>query len=240
MNIILFEGEKIPDNLPLRNEKAQHILKILRLKEGDTFLCGLVNGPSGYGRIKKIDTQGITLSWEKAAERKALYPVTLLVGYTRPVSSKRILRETVSLGVERIIFCATDTGEKSYRGSSLWKKGGYRKYLIDGAQQAGETAIPEIHFYSNVKAVLEAIPPEEKSDFLVLDNIQPTESLSCWVSDNDSAFLAIGSERGWSNSERDLFRQRGFTALSLGNRILRTETACSAGCAVLLSRMGYL
>ncbi len=230
----------MPDSIPIKDPRAVHILRILKLKEGDDFRCGLVNGPSGVCSITAVDGDGISFRWRKTAERKSLYPLTLIAGYTRPVSSKRILREAASLGVERIIFAGTDTGEKSYRLSNLWKTGEYRRYLVDGAQQAGETAIPEILFFTDIKRVLEAIPPETEADFLFLDNKYPVKALSSYTPEYSGVFLAIGSERGWSDRERRLFEESGFISMSLGSRILRTETACSAGTAVALSRMGCL
>jgi RsmE family RNA methyltransferase len=52
--------------------------------------------------------------------------------------------------------------------------------------------------------------------------------------------LAVGPERGWSARERQFLMDSGFRSYSLGKRVLRTETACSAGTAVLLGRMGLI
>jgi RsmE family RNA methyltransferase len=52
--------------------------------------------------------------------------------------------------------------------------------------------------------------------------------------------LAIGSERGWSERERDLFEAAGFLRLSLGSRALRTETACVAAAILALEKIGEL
>ncbi len=240
MNIILFSGGTVPRELPLGDERARHIVKVLKLGEGDTFKCGLVNGPSGICRIEAVTREALLLSWEEREKMKQLYPVTLLVGYTRPVSSKRILREAVSLGAERIYVTGTDTGEKSYRISNLWKTGTYKRYLTDGAQQAGATAVPEIRFFPSVAAALDILPPEEEQNRLLMDHIHPSARLSAWTPAAPSTVLAVGSERGWSAGERVRFEAAGFLPVSLGNRILRTETAVSAGLAVLLSRMGYL
>ncbi len=244
MNIILFDTDTISGQIPVKGEAGQHILKVLRLKEGDTFRCGLVNGPSGTGRITKIDGNAVSFSFEQLRERELLYPLTLLAGYTRPISSKRILREAASLGVERIIFTGTDTGERSYRLSTLWKSGEYRKYLLSGAQQAGETSLPDVLFFPDVKHTLQAVTAESFSSFLLLDNSAPRGRLSRYPAPENGKegrwALAVGSERGWSDRERKLFTDYGFVPLRLGQRILRTETACSAGIAVALSRMGYL
>ena len=56
--------------------------------------------------------------------------------------------------------------------------------------------------------------------------------------DADEAVLAVGPERGWSDRERAVLLERGFTPLRLGERILRTETACAAGAALLLQQLG--
>jgi RsmE family RNA methyltransferase len=55
-----------------------------------------------------------------------------------------------------------------------------------------------------------------------------------------AAVLAIGSERGWSDRERDLFAVSGFARLSLGTRALRTETACIAATVLAIAKMGCM
>lgn len=242
MNIILFEDDNIPGKISIKDNRAKHILKILKLKPGDVFYCGLVNGPSGKGSITSIDPEWIHFSWEKAADPVALYPLTLLIGYTRPISSKRILREAASLGVEKIIFTGTDTGEKSYRDSNLWK-GEYRGFLMAGAEQAASTGIPVVEFYKDLQTFIRKNPYQKSSyalERIVLDNVEPNVKLAEYNPGDNNCLLAIGSERGWSERERNIFRINRFIFASLGNRVLRTETASTAGIAMLLAKMGLI
>ena len=51
---------------------------------------------------------------------------------------------------------------------------------------------------------------------------------------------AIGSERGWTEAERDLLEQNGFSLCSMGTRILRTETAATVAASIILDSMGFL
>ncbi|MDA3940996.1 MAG: RsmE family RNA methyltransferase [Spirochaetia bacterium] len=236
MNIILFEDANIPKKISIKDERAKHILKILKLRPGEEFTCGLVNGPSGKGSITSIDLEWIHFSWIKTVDYVPLYPLTLLMGYTRPISSKRILREAASLGVERIIFTGTDTGEKSYRDSNLWK-GEYRGFLMDGAQQAASTGLPNVEFYRDLQTFLRENFSGQR---IVLDNIEPEIKLSQFNPGEHNSLLAIGSERGWSDRERNIFRREGFVFASLGCRTLRTETASTAGITLLLARMGLI
>ncbi len=237
MNIILFKD--IPKKISIKDKRGQHIIKILKLKTGDEFNCGLVNGPSGIGSITSIDQDWIHFTWEKTVDSVPLYPLTLLIGYTRPISSKRILREAASLGVERIVFVGTDTGEKSYRDSNLWK-GEYRGFLMDGAQQAASTGLPEVEFYRDLQSFFRESGNYSDTDMIVLDNIEPAVKLSKYTPVGSSCLIAIGSERGWSERERKLFRRNDFTFASLGSRVLRTETASTAGITLLLARMGLI
>lgn len=240
MNIILFEDKNIPEKISIKDERAKHILKILKLKTGDEFNCGLVNGPSGKGLILLIDNEWIHFSWKKTADPLPLYPLTLLIGYTRPISSKRILREAASLGVEKIIFTGTDTGEKSYRDSNLWKVE-YHRYLMAGAEQSASTGLPKVEFFRNLdKFFIEDFDQNAGAEGIVLDNIEQGVKLSLYEPKGSNCFLAIGSERGWSMRERKLFKKYGFVFACLGERVLRTETASTAGITLLLARMGLI
>ena len=54
----------------------------------------------------------------------------------------------------------------------------------------------------------------------------------------NEAVLAVGPERGWSHRERGILAEHGFTPVRLGERILRTETACAAGASLMLLQLG--
>lgn len=239
MNMILFES--LPENrlIPASDERARHILEVLKLQKGDTFRMGVINQSEGDATITGISEEGIIFSYEPKSV-PTMHPVTLLCAQVRPICMKRILREAVSLGVKRIILCGSDTGEKSYLSSNLYKTGEYKEYLLDGAMQACHAGMSEIFFANTadgaIKMVKEHCPD---SDLIVLDNVVGSVPLST-AEIGPEAVIAIGPERGWSDRERRLFSEAGFRPMLLGSRVLRTETACSAGVAVLLSRMGLL
>lgn len=240
MNIILFD--KLPQGnvIPASDERAKHITSVLKLVPGDRFRMGIVNESEGEATVNAIGEEGVCFSYT-AQTVPTLYPVTLLCAQVRPICMKRILREAVSLGVQRIILCGSDTGEKSYRSSKLFRDGEYLDKLMDGAMQSAHAGLPEVLFSDNVsiavRTVRELCPRD--TDLILLDNVVGAESLS-GAKVGSSAVLAIGPERGWSDRERRLFRDMGYRPMLLGSRVLRTETACSAGLAVLLSRMGLL
>lgn len=244
MNIILFE--EVPQFIPLSDPRGRHLKKVLKAEAGDCLKAGLVNGPRGELCIEAVEDESYRVSWRESGPAVGLYPLTLLVGFVRPISVKRILREAASLGVGRLIFAVTDTGERSYRAANLWKSGEYREYLINGVQTAGATVLPAVELCGGLGEALAAAEsaPGAAAARLVLDNVGSGRSLSqidlAGPASPRPVVLAVGSERGWSERERRLFREAGFESVSLGSRVLRTETACSAGAALVLARMGFV
>lgn len=253
MNIILFEA--IPEFIYFTDPVGRHLKKVLKAEAGDCLKAGLVNGPRGDLCIDAVEADGYRVSWRESGPAVGLYPLTLIVGFVRPISVKRILREAASLGVGRLIFTVTDTGERSYRAANLWKSGEYREYLINGLQTAGGTVLPAVELCGGLGEALAAAESApgaasgaaaayDSPARLVLDNVGSGRPLSqvdlAGPASPRPAVLAVGSERGWSERERRLFREAGFEPVSLGSRVLRTETACSAGAALALARMGFV
>ncbi|MDY0287548.1 MAG: RsmE family RNA methyltransferase [Sphaerochaeta sp.] len=238
MNIILFTHLDVENSLPLLDPRALHMRKILKLGVGGQFLAGETNGPKGVATILSMDKESLRFSFISEGLSPPLHPVTLLVAQVRPICMRRILREAVSLGVEQIILTGTETAEKSYADAKLYQSGEYRSILLDGAMQSGETGVSEVAFALSVADAIARV--DSSPTKIVLDNRMDATPLSALAVSSTPVVLAIGGERGFTDRERTLFLASGFAPASLGGRILRTETACSAGIAVLLGRMGLL
>ncbi len=239
MNIVLFDGEPF---FPRNDDRCQHIKKILKKTNGDSFYAGIVNGPEGTATITRSDETGIGFDFHPERPMRSLFPVHLVIGFPRPIQLKRLLRDVASLGVSSVYLTGTDLGEKSYRESTLVDRGAALTSLLEGCMQAGGTAVPSLDTFDALADALAATPPE--SFRVVLDTSNPDCSLFNapleGVSVRHPLVLAIGSERGWTAAERVLFREAGYMSCSLGSRILRTETAATAALALALAKTGYM
>jgi len=239
MNIILFDKLENINTLSLKDERARHIKKILKLKIGDNFLAGIINGEKGIATILEFDKEKIVFSFIKDdAQIKKLYPLTLLISYVRPICMKRIFREAISLGVEKIILFNSDKGENSYKMANFYANEEYTKVLIDGAMQAGETSICEVVNYDSLDLALKSF--DESFDKVLLDNIIDGDSLLTYNKVNEKTVIAIGPERGFSDRERSLFLANDFTSYKLGSRILRSETAACSAITLTLAKMNCI
>jgi len=233
MNIVLFEPDEIGKALALSDERAKHILNVLRRQEGDTFDAGVVDGKRGKATVQSIGDESIDLQFDLQHEEPFLFPIDLIIGLSRPQTNRKILQEATSMGVRSLSFVATERGEPSYATSKLWTTGEWRRYVIAGVVQAYTTRMPQVSFGISLESALEANERAEVK--IALDNYEAESALSEVDRGRGSIALALGSERGWTGAERALLRVHRFQLAHLGSRPLRTETAAVAGIAVLLS-----
>jgi RsmE family RNA methyltransferase len=250
MNIILFEPDEIGRPLSRRDERTIHLLKVLHKKPGDTFDAGVLEGNLGTGRIDSVRLDGsLVCSLDLRNPPPERVPLCLAVGFPRPIQLRRILRDLANLGLEGVYLLGTDLGEKSYRDTTLLSDGGARASMIEGAVQARDTRLPTLAAYPSLDAWLAERPweraaaggPRPMASLLIAaDNVRPEGSLAHLSPMRRPLVLTVGSERGWSDRERDCLEEAGFTRLSMGKRALRTETACTAAAILAMENIGEL
>lgn len=237
------------------DERYLHIKKVLHLKEGDVFKAGIINGKIGEALISHLSEEKIVFPFcpnksdknldntdaDKFETRPlALPPIKIILGFPRPIQLRRILRDAASLGFAEIVLCGTELGERSYLKSNLSSPEEIKKYLLDGISQAGQTLLPEFSFCNSVKEALKNLKTASFKGSKVLLDIGDFPSLSTFkMKKGEELTIAIGSERGWTQNEREAFFSEGFISYSMGKRILRTETALTSALSVLLANNGF-
>ena len=242
MNIILLEEHELGRSLSRRDERTIHLVKVLHKKAGDIFEAGILGGMKGMGRIEKINFDGsifVTVNVNEPPPPRL--PMRVAVGFVRPIQIKRLLRDLSNIGVSNIDLVGTELGEKSYRDTKLLGDGGAHAALVEGAVQARDTCIPALTVYDSLDRWLRQTPWKNNNDrrtplLAAMDNVRSEGSIFN-IGTTYSAVLAVGPERGWSDKERELFVEAGFLRLSMGNRALRTETACSAAAALIMGKI---
>ena len=115
MNICLFTEEEIKKPLPLKDERAQHIVKVLHKKAGDTFTAGVIGGQSGVATIIECGENGIIFEFLPNGSGKPLAPFEMIIGFPRPIQLKRLLRDIAALGVRRVHLTGTDVSQSAIR-----------------------------------------------------------------------------------------------------------------------------
>ena len=233
VNIILFEESELDAPFSISDPRMVHLLDVLRRQPGDETDVGLVNGPRGKAVLRSASEDSVVLEFNWKEEPEPLLPIDMIVGLSRPQTSRKILQEATSLGVRRIHFVATDRGERSYATSKLWTTDEWRQCIRLGVEQAFSTRFPEVRFGGTLAESIEAFGDVPRR--ICMDNYEAPLSLLEAAVGHEVFVLAVGSERGWSAAERDQFRHHGFRLAHLGGRPLRTETAAIAAISIVAS-----
>ena len=249
MNLILFEAPFEQLKLPANDPRTQHILTVLKIKLGGVFYIGFVNSERALAKIETVHEDGsILLSIVELIGSPPCLPIDLLIGMPRPHTAKRILFEATCLGVRRMHFFRSDHTEPSYERSRLWQEEHYKERLLLGAEQSFTTHIPEVLLHANLKEALSEI--NTVSDSLIniaLDNYEAKHSIGFLLKKRTSdqgitrphILLALGSERGWSSSERAFLVNSEWELAHLGDRVLRLEMAVVSAIAITAGVMNF-
>ncbi|MCR5400208.1 MAG: RsmE family RNA methyltransferase [Treponema sp.] len=199
MNICLFSRDEINKALPKKDERAQHILKILHKNKGDSFSAGIINGMAGSATITDITDTEIHFSFIPETDGKPLYPLILIIGFPRPIQLKRLLRDVAALGASEVHLTGTELGEKSYLNSNLSKPEEAWQMLYDGTVQAASTHVPEVFIHKNLKDCVEAV---KKS----VENLKNSESQFAEKEKTDTSTCLTNAEMSAAEkSEKPLF-----------------------------------
>ncbi len=234
MNIVLFEEDEIGKRFARDDDRIRHVIEILGRKAGVSFDAGVINGKCGKAILTRVDEEFVELEFDLNREEPPLPPIDLIVGLSRPQTNRKILQEATSVGVRKLLFVATERGEPSYAQSKLWTTGEWRRHVLSGAAQAFTSRIPLVTFDVTLEEAI--VQLDDNCRKIALDNYEAKQHIADLSIEEGSVILAVGSERGWTGTERDLLRKAHFELAHLGRRPLRTETAVLAGLAILNHR----
>jgi len=248
MNLLLFASNEIKSDgtVCLQGRRSTHILKVLGCKTGDIIRAGMINGPAGIGEILAIRGKGkyaeVVLRFAATDNQPELPAVDLILGLVRPIMLKRVLAQVTSLGVGRIFLINGNRVEKSFFNASLLKDENYRSYLVQGLEQAKDTRLPQVAIHKRFKPFIEDFIPTISGDYQRMLVAHPGGSadLKQTLGSNfkGRTLFAVGPEGGWIDFEVEKFVEHSFVPVSLGRRILRTDTAVVALLAQLMLLQG--
>jgi 16S rRNA (uracil1498-N3)-methyltransferase len=237
VNMVLIQQDELcdDDRVVLSDRRAQHVLNVLKGRKGQKIRIGLLNGRRGTGVIENINSAEITLKCNFNEKPLAAPRLDLLLAVPRPKALKRLLAPLASLGVRRVFFTNAAKVERVYFDTHWLQPANYEPLLIEGLEQAGDTRMPEVTVIRRLKPFVEDKLDAvfTKSRRLIAHPGAGTRISSLRRKRGENVLLAIGPEGGWTDFELELFERHGFTQVTLGDRKLRTDTACVALISVL-------
>ena len=140
----------------------------------------------------------------------------------RPKVLRRLIMDAVTLGVEKIILLHSYRVDKSYWQTPFLQQ--LDQYVTLGLEQAGDTVAPKIEIYKRFKPFVEDQLPSLISDNCPAYVAHPYSDTQMPFAIQHPCTVVIGPEGGFIPYEVELLVKNGCQAMSLGNRIIRTET----------------
>ena len=223
----------------LRDYRAEHIRDILKAVPGKILKTGVVNGKCGSSTVLEVSESGVFLETSHTEDSPEPW-FDLILAAPRPLVLKRLWPQLTSLGAGRIVLVKASKVEKCYFSSQWVRQESVRPLLVEGAVQAGLTLIPEFDIKMNFRRFMKEEIAEMFTNALpLLAHPGPVTPLEQLGDQHRRPLIAVGPE-GWrTDDELELFNERGFKLFSLGDRILRSDTACISLISVLDYALHY-
>ncbi len=229
----------IGETLSLPEDAANHLVRVMRLREGDR--CVLFNGDgSDYTavlvEVGKRDAR-VCIEAAVALHNESPLRISLLQGVARGEKMDLILQKATELGVAAVVPVNAERTEVKLDAARAAKRVAHWNNVVHSAcGQSGRAVIPLIGAPLALSAALDALAPDTLR--LTLDPQGEHRLSTLQAAPAGGVVVAIGPEGGWSPRDRQQLQAAGFQGLQLGPRILRTETAGLAAIAALQARLG--
>jgi len=232
--------ENIDENkIKITGDDVQHISKVLRLNIGDKVEACDGMGNNYLAEISEVGKSEIFCGIISKTKSDTEPPIRVILIQGVPKASKMdyIIQKTTELGICEIYPC--DLKRCVAKIDNIKKIERWQKIAKEAAQQSGRGIIPKVNELINLKTAIEILKNSDIS-FTCYECAQKNtlkKALSTVKEPKTVAFL-IGPEGGFDQSEIEEIENAGIAVITLGKRILRTETAGEAVLSMVMYEIG--
>lgn len=244
MSKFFVEPSKIADNrIIIDTDDVNHITRVLRLKENDVIEVCDTTGTDYSARISDISEGHVICDVisSKKSDTESNIEVTLYQGLPKGSKMEYIIEKTTELGIFSIVpvVMSRCVVKLENRKAEEKKCGRWQKIAQSAAKQSGRGIIPQVKLPVTVD---EAIERMKKSDIALVpyecEEVNTLKSSLRTDKQVRSVSIFIGPEGGFDPVEIAKVRSAGIKTVTLGKRILRTETAGEAVLAIMMYEIG--
>ncbi len=225
--------------LELASDKAHYLGRVLRLRVGDNLSVFDGEGSEFTATITAIGKASATLRVDEKTAVRSESPlrIHLVQGISRGERMDIVVQKATELGVKRLTPVLTEFGVVKLDAMRAEKRREHwQKVATSACEQSGRVRLPLIDTPIPLKSWFGSKPKQVDSEIILRPGA--TTPLAEIDSPATKVCMLIGPEGGFSDTEFEDAEIAGFRPVSLGPRVLRTETAAIAAIAVLQSLWG--
>ena len=232
--------ENINDNkIIIDNEDANHIRKVLRLSMGDEITVCDGRGIDYTAVISEIGKNSIIcdIKDSKKCDTEPEIEITLYQGLPKAAKMDYIIQKNTELGIMRIVpaklsRCVVKLEDRTAEEKKTQR---WQKIANEAAKQSGRGVIPEVEMPMTVDEIIDEV---KDSDLVFVPyecetNTRLRDAVEEKADARKISFI-IGPEGGFDITEIEKFKLAGIKTVTLGKRILRTETVAEAVVSMLM------
>lgn len=228
----------------ISGDDAHHIAKVLRLQAGDVVECV---DPQGLVHVVRLEKVGTVVQGQVEETREGLQesPLHLVLFQGLPKGDKMdyVVQKAVELGAAEIVpFTSRYTVVKLGAKQEENRKKRWERIALEAAKQCGRTRLPQVGEVYSFAELVARVGETVSEDHVVLAAYEAERSAGiAQISGTPHAVsVIVGPEGGFAPEEMAQLQQAGASVITLGPRILRTETAGLVALSILGYRWGDL
>lgn len=235
----VFTGEIASGEAILRGDDHKHLSRVLRVRAGETVTVNDLQGHDFEGTVKDVqkDHTIITILREIEGTNESPVRITLYQGMPKAGKMDLIVQKATELGAARIVPVITARVESASKGEYR-KLDRLRRISLEASKQSKRTIIPEVAEPCELAKIADSlgrhdliVVPYENAEGYGINRLRKD------IQEAGDIAVVIGPEGGFEEEEIRLLEGLGAKTVTLGKRILRTETAGMAAIAML--QMAY-
>jgi len=242
MSKFFINAENIHDNsIIITGDDVDHIRKVLRLGSGDRIVLSDGMGNDYMVKIERYES-GLVYTSIVSVEKSNTEPpieITLFQGIPKSDKMDFIVQKSVELGVKRIVPVMTARTVVRFAGDKDMdsKVKRWQRISLEAAKQCNRGIVPKIDMPLSIEEALEV---SADADFAVIPYEKEARNhiKSLIGSELKKAAVFIGPEGGFTEEEVEKALLRNVKPVTLGPRILRTETAGIVVLSILMYELG--
>lgn len=221
----------LPDNV------VRH-LHVLRLKPDEEIVLFNGDGKAYPARLGVLEKRRATaeILREEEADNESPLNITLVQAVSSGERMDFTLQKSVELGVGEIRPVLSERcvvrldGERAEKRVARWQE-----IVVSACEQSGRNTVPQVLPLVSYQEALRQMPSEKTK---LLMSVRNAQKLNRITPSSDGLIFMVGPEGGWTESEEQQAFGAGFQAVTLGPRVLRTETASLAAIAAMQTLWG--
>lgn len=230
--------------LPMSAADVHHLRNVLRVAPAERFVAVEPDGCAVEMRLERVDASGVLASVLSRLEAPVLPRVTLVQGVCKGEKMDLIVRQAAELGVAEVVPLMTSrVVVRLDAAKAASRRERWERVAQAAAKQSGQTRVPRVASMCELAALPEALG--DVRHVLVCWEDATGAGVGGWLGAlgaraDEPVAVIVGPEGGLSAGEVDMLVGFGAHTVSLGQTILRTETAGTVACALALYELGGL